>query len=101
MNIILTGDFNEEISSKNSALTKLIMKFGLIDSIASRYGFDKQISTYKRGSKCLDYIFVSRTLIDHITYSGYNAFDNHLTSDHQASFIDFSIKELFNCKLPI
>ena len=54
VDIFLAGDFNEKIG------TKLIMKFGLIDSIASRHGYNKQIFTYKRGSKCLDYMFVSQ-----------------------------------------
>ena len=64
--IILTGDFNDLIGESNNALTMLISDFGLIDIHTNKHGFDTDIPTYKRGPRRLDYMFVSRRLLDHI-----------------------------------
>ena len=75
MDVILTGDFNEEIGCSQTEFTKLMMKHGLIDVIGSRHGYDINIATYKRGPKKLDYICATRRKIDHILRCGYKIFD--------------------------
>jgi hypothetical protein len=41
------------------------------------------ITTYTRGIKRLDYIFVTPRLVDHILPSGYEPFHNRIASDHR------------------
>ena len=64
--IILTGDFNEEIGISQTALTKLCMKHGLIDAMDRRHGVGTTIATYKRGPNRIDYTLVTRRIKDHI-----------------------------------
>ena len=59
------------IEESNNALTKMIKEIRLIDVHSHKHGFDTDIPTYKRGPRRLDYMFVSRRLIDHITRCGY------------------------------
>lgn len=101
VDVILTGDFNEEIGCSQTELTKLMMKHGLIDVIASRHGYDINIATYKRGHQKLDYIFATRRVIDHILRCRYEMFAARLMSDHRAAFLDLSTIGLFNRELPI
>ena len=94
--IILTGDFNDVIGESNNALMKLISEFGLIDVHSNKHGYDTDLPTYKRGPRRLDFIFVSRRLIDHIKRCGYEKFDARIVSDHCGYYADFSITGLFN-----
>ena len=89
--IILTGDLNDEIGESNNALTKLISEFGLIDVHSNKHGYDTDLPTYKRGPRRLDYMFVSRRIIDHIKRCGYENFDARIVSDHCGYYADFSI----------
>ena len=92
--IILTGDFNDVIGENNNALTKLISEFGLIDVHSNKYGYDTDLPTYKRGPRRLDYMFVLRSLIDHIKRCRYEKFDARIVSDHCGYYADFSITGL-------
>ena len=94
--IILTGDFNDVIGDSNNALTMLISDFGLIDVHTNKHGFDTDIPTYIRGPRRLDYMFVSRRLLDHIKKCGYEKFDVRIVSDHRGSYADFSVRGLFD-----
>ena len=88
------------IGDSNNALTKMISKVGLIDVHSHKHGLDTDILTYKRGPRRLDYMFVSRRLIDHIKRCGYEKFDTRMVSDHRGYFADFSIKGIFDRRLP-
>ena len=99
--IILTGDFNEIIGDSHNSLTLALLDIGLHDIIALKHGFDTDINTYKRGPRRLDYVFVSRRIIDHVTACGYDRFDDVLCSDHRASFLDIHLPGLFGRDLPI
>ena len=99
--IILTGDFNETLGESHDHLTLALLDIGLHDIIAIKHGFDTNIATYKRGPRRLDYIFVSRRIIDHVTACGYDRFDDILCSDHRASFLDLSLSGIFGRAIPI
>ena len=99
--IILTGDFNATLGESHDHLTLALLDIGLHDIIAIKHGFDTNIATYKRGPRRLDYIFVSRRIIDHVTACGYDRFDDILCSDHRASFLDLSLSGIFGRALPI
>ena len=94
--IILTGDFNNVIREGNNALTKLISGFGLIDVHSNKRGYNTDLPTYKRGPRRLDYMFVSRRLIDHIKRCGYEKVDARIVSNHCGYYADFFITGLFD-----
>ena len=99
--IILTGDFNDTIGESHNALTLAILEIGLQDVIAIQHGFDTNIATYKRGPRRIDYVFVSRRILNHVNACGYDRFDEILCSDHRAYYLDLSIPGLFGNDLPI
>ena len=99
--IILTGDFNDTIGESHNALTLALLEIGLQDAIAIQHGFTTNIATYKRGPRRLDYAFVSRRILRHVSACGYDRFDEVLCSDHRAYYLDLSIPGLFGNALPV
>ena len=85
--IVLAGDFNESLGDDPQGLDRIVIKHQLTDSIAQRHG-PYTTTTYSRGSKCLDYIFVSHDLLPSIQRCGILPFDEIFTSDHRAIFLD-------------
>ena len=98
--IILTGDFNDEIGNKYGDLTQMIEALGLIDIYSYRHGFESEVSTYNRGSTRLDYTFVKRRMVDHVEACGYDKYHEVISSDHRGFFLDLSIQGLFGGELP-
>ena len=49
--IILTGDFNDEIGNKYDEVTQIIESLGLVDIYCYRHGFESDVRTYNRGSE--------------------------------------------------
>ena len=86
---ILAGDFNDSIGDDTSNIDPIIIKHNLTDSIAHRHG-PYNTTTYSRGSKCLDYIFVSQDLLPLIQQSGILPFDCIFNSDHRAVYVDIN-----------
>ena len=70
--IILTGDFNDTIGESHNDLTLAILTIGLQDVIAIQLGFHTDIATYKRGPRRIDYVFVSRRILNHVSACGYD-----------------------------
>ena len=80
--IFLTGDFNDEIGNKYDDLTQMIEALGLIDIYSYWHGFDSEVGTYNRGSKQLDYMFVTCRMTDHIVAYGYDKYHKVISSDN-------------------
>ena len=66
--LILCVDFNETIGDRTNGIDYLVAKYSLTDVIQDQYGPHNQ-STYARGNKCLDYIFVSQNVLSSIQQS--------------------------------
>ena len=86
--IILAGDFNESIGD-DDCLDRLITKHNLCNSIACRPG-PYTTTTYSRGSKCLDYIFITPDLVPSIRQCGILPVDSIFTSDHRTVYLDIN-----------
>ena len=95
------NNFIEILGKSHDDLTLAILDIGLHDIIAIKHGFGTNIASYKRGPRRLDYIFVSRWIIDHVTACGYDRFEETLCSDHRASFLDLSLSGIFGRAIPI
>ena len=90
--IILLLDANESTSSPND-FTKWISSHHLNDPYTLRHGFDEP-ATHSRGSKRIDYILVSDGVLDHVTATGILPFDEIVTSDHRAFYMDVNLEAL-------
>ena len=88
--IILLGDFNEEISSPTSGMDRLATNCGLADLFSIRLGTTSGPATYQRGPRRIDYALVSPTLLEHVIAAGYDPFGYRIPTDHRAFYIDFA-----------
>ncbi len=94
--IVLAGDFNEDITSPSSGMDQLATTCGLVDLFSIRTGTSTLPATYQRGIKRLDYILLSPTLTAHVTAAGYDPFGYRIPSDHRGMYVDFDSEALFN-----
>jgi exonuclease III len=61
--IILTGDFNELVGDDPRGMAKVLAAGGLTDAHSHQHGI-VDITTYTRGTKRLDYVFVTPRLAE-------------------------------------
>jgi hypothetical protein len=90
--VIILIDANECTSTPHSKLSAWIRLHSLCDPLVQRHGSDNQPSTYKRGSKRIDYILTSRRIAEYVTASGILPYNHLVPSDHKALFIDVDIQ---------
>jgi hypothetical protein len=93
--IIIGGDFNETTEKSNSGLLKLMTTTGLLDPWTHRFPTHPVFNTYKRGTKRIDSIICSPSILSMIRALGYSPFDWLTNSDHRAIVIDISSLALF------
>ena len=84
--ILLLGDFNENIGSDQDAMQKLMDENDLMDA---------------RGQKCLDCaLATSGILINTVVKAGYEAFNAKFPTDHRAYYVDLAIdQQLFKVQI--
>ena len=87
--IILMIDLNEDVA--NSAAAEQIRASGLMECITGRHDDMETVATCNRGTKTIDGIFVSNTIM--IQKGGYSPF-NTFPTDHRALWIDLSMSNL-------
>ena len=93
--IILAGDFNEELNEPTSGMGALATRCGLADLFSTRTGTSNSPPTYQRGTKRIDYILMSPALLDKVIAAGYDPFGYRLPSDHRGMYIDIDTNALF------
>jgi hypothetical protein len=97
--IILGGDFNERLGDTQDGLAHLVTACDLADPHATFHGTDGEPSTYSRGSKRLDYVFVTQRVLQYIKYCGIDPFHQVLFTDHRGLFLDIDLKGLLGSDL--
>jgi len=85
--IILTGDFNDDLQNANSHINVLARQLGLREALIEQYALPDGFSTYSRGSTVIDGVFLSQGL--HIERGGYTSFDES-PSDHRWIWFDIT-----------
>jgi hypothetical protein len=88
MTIALLIYANASIDEKASPLFSLLSNTSLIDTFQQFTGVPCTILTYTRGSKRIDDVFSSQSLLPLITKVGYLSFYEASESDHRGAFID-------------
>ena len=74
---------------------ELANRCGLTDVFAAQLGSPSIPPTYQRGTKRLDYVLVSPSLLPHIRAAGYDPFGYRISSDHRGMYLDFETEALF------
>ena len=96
--IILVGDFNEEITDIDSGMSNIATTCNLVDMFGARLGSPNIPSTWQRGKKRIDYALVSPQIAPMIKSAGYEPYSYRITSDHRGFFIDLDTKATFGNK---
>ena len=94
--IILIGDFNEEINEPLSGTDQIAMTCGLVDLFGIRLGSNNIPSTYQRGTRRLDYALISPSLLQHVRAAGHDPFGYRFPTDHRGLYIDLASDTLFS-----
>ena len=94
--IVLAGDFNISIGDNHEGLDRLLVKYNLVDTVTYCHGshYD-DVPTFSRGSKRINYIFVSSNMTTSIAQTGIPTFDAIIPSDHRPIFLDLDSKTAF------
>lgn len=85
--LILGGNFNDNLTSPTSIFAPILQKFNLVDLYQKCSG-DIESSTYSRGCQRLDYILVSASLLSSISATGMLPYDLIILSNHQGLYIN-------------
>ena len=93
--IILGGDFNDTLTTPRSNILQLSIATNLIDPWTRIYPTLEDFNTYQRGTKRIDAVFCSPSLIPYITTLAYTPFNWFTSSDHRGTIIDFNATALF------
>lgn len=96
--ILLIGDFNEQLGSDPDGMSRIVCSLSLVDALRE-YHSQEPPATYARGSRCLDYALATASVADSISRCGYEAFNSRYPSDHRGLYIDFDIDKLFGTAL--
>jgi hypothetical protein len=91
-------DTNDNLYNKDSLLPSFLSKSDLTSLIPNT---KEHPATYSRGSRCIDYIFGSTSLIQHVQACGITAFYDkpYVHSDHRGLFVDLNELALFGANL--
>ena len=96
--LILLGDFNEEIGEDADGMIGVIQGLDMIDMMGARHNIGSP-ATYSRGRKCLDYGFATAPVCAALMACGYESFGHRFQSDHRAYFFDFDTRRLFGTQI--
>lgn len=86
--IIICGDFNDNLKKEGSTVVKNFLELGLREVLIEKYDESRIPPTYERGRDTIDGVFMSRGLV--IQQGGYTSFDQS-PSDHR--WIWFDVEE--------
>jgi exonuclease III len=97
--IILGGDFNDEIGSTMQGFTYIVAKHNLTDVLRVQLGTTDEPATYARGSKRLDYVFMTADIASSVVACGAEPFNHRFFSDHRGLYVDLKLSGLFDRNL--
>lgn len=88
------GDFNEKLGDSPDGLAQLVIQNDLLDPHTINHGTNGEPSTYNRGTKRLDYVFVSPRVLQHIKKCGIDPFHQILFTDQHGLFLGIDLPGL-------
>jgi hypothetical protein len=93
-------DANESMTKSNSQIRRLANTCNLLDVQTNLHPTETTVPSFSRGSKKIDFCFVSPIVLECITQSGILVLDDACMSDHRAMFFDLDIQRYFNGVTP-
>lgn len=90
--VLISMDANEQLGDSTKGLTYLMRECQLIDIFHHHHGVYPDFETFDLGSKRLDYIIGSASLLPFTQRCGYLPFYQGIPSDHRGMFIDLSLE---------
>jgi hypothetical protein len=99
--IVVMGDLNEVVGLDPTLMASVCAACHLYDPFSDLFPDQADTPTYARGSKRLDWVLVSRSLLPVIEGVGYNRFNLLYHSDHRAIFIDLAKRESLGLSSPL
>ena len=97
--IILGGDFNEEIGSSMQGFAYIVARHNLTDVLRVNLGTSDEPATYSRGTKRLDYIFMTADIASSVVTCGAEPFNHRFFSDHRGLYVDLKLTGIFDRNL--
>lgn len=79
--ILLMGDFNEQIGLDLDLMQKLMEENELVDVMTAQHSTSLP-TTYARGQRCLDYALSAAKVLQAVRRAGYEAFNARYPTDH-------------------
>jgi len=92
--IMVLGDFNENVYSEE--LNESFTEVGLSNVIREFIKEEQGVRSYNRGTKVIDGIWVSCSLMPHVDKVGMAPFRNIINSDHRGIFMDVDLKHILD-----
>lgn len=89
--VILGGDFSENLGETSDGLANLVSTCGLTDIHAQFHGIEGEPATYVRGQKRVDYVFAMAGVLPFVRACGIEAFFTTVHSDHRGLFLDLDL----------
>ena len=89
------ADMNEFIGEKK-ALHKFCQSTNLIDSISLLNPDLYSEPTYLCGTKRIDYIFISPSLVEVVVKAGHHNYNQHFVSDHKGLYTQVEASDFFD-----
>lgn len=96
--VLIFANFNEDRTDKNSIINTLVEELHLTDTWREHNNNQKEISTYHRGTKRLDYCLASRNLARSVKNITFTNFEEIANSDHRGIVLDIDETAVFNKK---
>ena len=94
-NIIITGDFNQNIQQWNEPLVQLLRQLGLREIIEEKHGGKQLPATFNNGQHAIDGIWATKGI--NAVAAGYDEWTNGF-SNHRSYWVDIPIDEIIGSK---
>ena len=91
-------DANEQLVTEEEGIASLATTCNLTDIHAHQHKEINNMATYARGTKRINFILITKNLVEKSTASGFLAFYDGIETDHRGSFVDFDANKLFRVK---
>ncbi len=96
--ILLMGDFNEQIGLDLDLMQKLMEENELVDVMTAQHSTSLP-TTYARGQRCLDYALSAAKVLQAVRRAGYEAFNARYPTDHRSYYVDLATDHLFGIQI--
>ena len=96
--ILVVGDFNENVLGTKGETVQLMKQLGLVNVIDSNISAHESVRSFCRGSSIIDGVWATSHVEKKILACGLAPFDYLYQSDHRGIFLDLDILDLLDAR---